>query len=162
MPAELKFVKGRNGAWFPADMYTVGWADRQKMHTVITGKFTRGRDLVRHRKFFALLKLGFQYWEPQAVVDETTGEYFIPEASPEMFREFVTIRAGYFEQFYYPDGSLQVRAKSIAFDNMEEDEFRKLYHNAVNVIMQLPVAEDMTYDQFHNAVTEIAKFDETP
>lgn len=161
MPSELKFVKGKNNAWFPADMFTVGWSEKQKIGTVTTGRFTRPRDLIRHRKFFALLNLGYQYWEVQPIFDETTGEFFVPEKTPEMFREYVTIQAGFFDQFYYPDGSLQVRAKSIAFDNMEEEEFRKLYHNSVNVIMKLPVAEDMTYDQFHNAVTQIAQFDET-
>ncbi|KAF6589125.1 DUF1367 family protein [Cronobacter sp. EKM101R] len=50
------------------------------------------------------------------------------------YREWVTIRAGYFTEHVYPDGSYSRRAKSISFANMDDTEFEQLYKSVLNVL----------------------------
>ena len=53
----------------------------------------------------------------------------------EAYREYVTIKAGYYELHQTPKGVF-IRAKSIAFDSMDEAEFQELYNRVLDVIMQ--------------------------
>ncbi|MEY8709519.1 DUF1367 family protein [Mangrovibacter phragmitis] len=50
------------------------------------------------------------------------------------FREWVTIKAGYYTIHINPDGSRWLRAKSISFASMDETEFEGLYKSVLNVL----------------------------
>lgn len=52
----------------------------------------------------------------------------------EVFREWVTIQAGFFTIHINPDGSRWIRAKSISFANMDDAEFEGLYKSVLNVL----------------------------
>lgn len=92
------------------------------------------RDPVKHCKFFALMRLGFEHWEAKRVHKTYQG---IPVVKNfETFRKEVIKAAGYYEQHWNLDGSMQVVAKSIAFDRMEDDEFDALYDAAAQVLLE--------------------------
>lgn len=52
----------------------------------------------------------------------------------EPFRDWVTIKAGYYTEHFYPDGSRNRCAKSISFAKMDEVEFQQLYKSVLNVL----------------------------
>jgi len=86
-----------------------------------------------HRKFFALLKLGYDAWQPPRRRMKYRGR---PVAkSFEAFREEVTILAGFYEQTFDLAGRLQLRARSISFARMGEDEFERLYSAVIDVLL---------------------------
>ncbi len=86
-----------------------------------------------HRKFFALMNVGFEMWEPKRKRKSYKGMPI--EKNFDQFREDITILAGFYEQTFNLKGEMKLRAKSISFANMEEDEFSILYESVLTVIL---------------------------
>jgi hypothetical protein len=87
-----------------------------------------------HRKFFALLNLGFDAWEPYRKRKSYKGKVIAKNF--EQFREDITILAGYYEQAFDIKGRMKLKAKSISFAKMEEPEFEQLYSAVVDVLLR--------------------------
>lgn len=83
-----------------------------------------------HRKMFALLKIGFDAWEPEL---EHNGQPV--EKNFDQFREDAIICAGFYTQTWNLDGVLTVRPRSIAFANMDDAEFEQVYNAVANVLL---------------------------
>jgi hypothetical protein len=87
-----------------------------------------------HRKFFALLNVGYDAWEPGRTHKSYKG---MPVAKNfEQFREDVTIMAGFYEQTFDLHGRMVLKAKSISFASMGQDEFEKVYSAVADVLLQ--------------------------
>lgn len=86
-----------------------------------------------HKKFFALLTIGFEAWEPSRKHKTYKGKVVAKRF--EQFREDVTILAGWYEQTFDLDGRMKLRAKSISFAKMEQDEFEHLYSAVASVLL---------------------------
>lgn len=87
-----------------------------------------------HRKYFALLDVGYDCWEPSRKRKSYKG--MAVEKSREQFREDITILAGYYEQTFNLKGEMRLRAKSISFANMDDIEFERLYQATVTVLLR--------------------------
>lgn len=83
-----------------------------------------------HRKFFALLEIGFDAWEPTLEHDGNP-----VEKNFEQFREDVTILAGHYVQTWTLDGEMRLRAKSISFASMDDEEFERVYSSVADVLL---------------------------
>jgi hypothetical protein len=86
-----------------------------------------------HRKFFALLNLGFEHWESGRKHKSHNGQPVTK--SFESFRADILILAGFYEQTFDLDGHLKLEAKSISFAKMEQPEFEQVYSAVVNVLL---------------------------
>lgn len=86
-----------------------------------------------HRKFFALLDVGFDAWEPKRKRKSYKGRAMTKNR--EQFREDVIIAAGFYEQTFNLKGEMVLRAKSIKFAKMGNDEFEELYSAVVDVLL---------------------------
>lgn len=93
----------------------------------------KARNIKFHRLFFALLNFAFDMWDPPAE-REFRGQKI--EKNFERFREEVLILAGHFTPTYSLDGSLKLEAKSIAFANCDELEFRGVYSAVLDVVWE--------------------------
>lgn len=87
----------------------------------MTPKIWKERNLQFHKKFFALLNLGF---------DNTKMIGFDLKG----YRSYITMKAGYADVYQTPRG-LMALPKSIAFDKMDDTEFQSLYNSAIQVII---------------------------
>lgn len=85
-----------------------------------------------HRKFMSLLRVGFEYWQP-GEVDKKHG---VPEKNFDQFREDVTILAGFYFPVVRTDGTVRIKAKSISFASMDEEEFERLYQATLTVLLE--------------------------
>jgi hypothetical protein len=86
-----------------------------------------------HRKFFALLNLGFDHWEPGRKHKQYRG---MPVAKNfDHFRKEVIILAGFYEQTFDLDGNMKLEAQSISFAKMENDQFEMVYSAVMNVLL---------------------------
>ena len=74
-----------------------------------------------HRKFFALMEIGFQNQDKYD--------------SLEAFRHEVTMRAGWYLEHHHVTGAISYQAKSISFTKMSELEFQELFHKCIGVII---------------------------
>jgi hypothetical protein len=114
----------------------------------------RPRNLQFHRKFFALLQIAFDHWEPgekTARWGETAQKNF------DRFRKDIIILAGFYYTTVRVDGSLRVEAKSQSFGNMTEDEFEELYSKTIDVILQR-IMTNYTKEDLERVVDEIVAF----
>lgn len=111
----------------PGNGYASDWCNKNAPGLYLFTKAKKIRSPKRHRRFFSMLK------KAQENALEIYGNM-----SPESFRESVTIAAGYYEPFFIPvegGGVVEMRkAKSIAFENMDDDEFKEL-HSAVHGVI---------------------------
>lgn len=116
---------------------------RFKLGQVAKAEVVNPRNLPFFRKWFALVKVAYGMWEETGVKVEYKGEEVLPNF--ERFRKDVTILAGYHHPVVNVRGELRLEADSIAFGNMEEDEFEKLYNatlaTIVNKVMKGRVSE---------------------
>lgn len=126
---------------------------KMKTNDVVMVDVKRVRNYRFHRKFFALLTFAFDLWCERGTGKgiEYKGQHALPNF--EQFREDVTILCGYYEMSVRLDGTVRINAKSIAFANMEQDDFDKLYDKAIDVILHKVIPQvNMTERELREAV----------
>jgi len=84
-----------------------------------------------HRKYFALLWVGFEYWSPP----ELTKELGDIKKNFESFRSDVIVAAGFYNSYISLDNQLKRRPKSISFAKMGEVEFQALFSATIQVLL---------------------------
>ncbi|RNM07723.1 DUF1367 family protein [Dickeya undicola] len=62
--AQLSLVKSPGGILVPSTPDTRDYLNRLSVGAVIYADFKKARNAAFHRKFFSLLNLGFEYWQP--------------------------------------------------------------------------------------------------
>lgn len=127
----MQLFAKHNTSLVPVSDEAKEWFAKVGNGEMVRGKFTRPRNLLFHRKWFALAKLAFDFWEP-AELDDPKWQGVVPERNFDRFRKDLIILAGFYEAFYRIDGSVRIEAKSIAFGNMDEAEFEKLYSATID------------------------------
>ena len=113
-------------------------------------KVTRMRNVDHHRKWWALVNLAFDYWEPGE--DNQVGEKNL-----ERFRKDLIILAGFYKQYIRIDGSTRIEPKSISFGSMSQDEFEGLYEKTIDVIIK-HVLRNYTGDELRSVVDQVEEF----
>lgn len=137
----------------PASQDDAELIDSVRVGDVIHAKFKRMRNPRFHRKFFALLSVGFDHWEPPA--QDYAG---LPvQKNREFFRKEAIKAAGYVEPAHDLRGNLLLYAKSISFGSMGEDEFQQLYSDVGNVLLQ-NVLTNYTADDLDQVVERTLAF----
>jgi hypothetical protein len=129
---EVLLIKRPDGSFVPADEEQAELAAKLPVGKLIRSDMKRVRNPRFLRKFFALLQIGFEWWEPP--MKEFKG--FEVQANFKQFRENVTIAAGYFDVSTSFSGRVRVTPKSISFGSMPEEEFEQLYNAAADVLLQ--------------------------
>ena len=129
---ELLMEKLPSGILAPVNEESAEYLDKVKRGEIHGFNVKKKRNPAFLRKFFALLDIGFNAWEP----GEISSEYGTPQKTRDTFREYIIIKAGFFTVHTWPSGKIRIEAKSIAFGNMSEEDFAVLYSNAIDVILQ--------------------------
>jgi hypothetical protein len=91
----------------------------------------RQRNVRFHRRFFALLNMAFDLWEPAG---SKTFNGRPVEKHFERFREEVLVLAGHYDVSYGLDGSVRFTARSISFGKCDEHEFNDVYRSVLGVV----------------------------
>lgn len=111
------------------------------------------------RKFFALLKVGFDLWTEHGRHNVTYHGQRV-EPNFDRFRKDITILCGFYEATYNIKGELRLEPRSIAFGSMEDDEFEQLYSTAINVLLNNVLARVSIDEQtLRESVDRILAFD---
>lgn len=115
----MYLVKLKNGTYSPA--YESDWQESNRVAVGDEVKATRARNPLFHRKFFALINLMF----------DNQDDY--KKGQEELFRKLMIINAGYYDEAVDKDGKVQRIPRSIAFENMSQADFEKLYEAMLDV-----------------------------
>lgn len=151
---KMRLVRTLAG-YAPADAESEEFArKRHKPGQVVTADVVVPRNHKFHRKFFALLNLGFQYWEPDAT---HKGRPVLKDF--ERFRSDVIILAGFYDVVVNLNGELRLEPKSIAWHKMEDDEFERLYQASIQVLLDKVLgAKGFDRAEIDRVVDELLRF----
>lgn len=125
------FAKGHGNTLIPADPAAEDFIRSLKVGGGATVEAKKARNVRFHRKFFSLLQLAFDVWEPEG---ERIWKDMPVRKDFERFREDITILAGHYDASYGVDGSIKLTAKSISFANCDDVEFERVYSGVLDVV----------------------------
>ena len=126
------FTKTPGGALAPADSETVAFLATLKFGQGVRADVKRARDIQKHRRMFALFNFAFDLWDAPQL--EYEGQ---PVAKNfDRFRKDVTILAGFYDAVTNLRGEVRLEAKSLAFHNMGEEEFQRVYRAVLGVVWE--------------------------
>lgn len=150
---ELVLTKAPNGTLVPADPQAAEYIAKLKLGAGVRATVKQQRNPRFHRKFFALLNVAFDAWDPVEATykGQAVGKNF------EQFRNDITVLAGFYEMAVNLRGETRLTAKSISFANMSQDEFDELYNATVNVILAR-VLTNYTRDDLDAVIDRLTGF----
>ena len=150
---DIYLIKTPTGALVPADSQSADYLRKHKVGQGFKASVTRARNIQFHRKFFALLNYAFDAWEPKEKLykGKPVAKNF------NQFRADITILAGYYETAIRMDGTVRVTPKSIAFHQMNEDEFSELYSAVIDVLLK-QIFLNQTREDIDNVVNNILAY----
>jgi hypothetical protein len=152
----VNFVKTAPQTYKPAEPETEEWDRKTKIGQVVSGDFKRVRNPGFHRKYFALLNIGFDNWEPPAI--EGLDADLKIEKNFDRFRKDIIILCGFYERHFRIDGSVRVEPKSISFASMDDAEFQNLYSKTIDILIKHVYGGNMTPEQMDNTVNQYLSF----
>ncbi len=150
---EVLLIKTPQGYFIPADEQFQESCKRFKVGQTIRADIKAMRNYKFHKKFFAMLDVGFDAWEP----DQKEYKGMPAQKNRTRFRKDCTIAAGFYTTTYDINGNVKLEAKSISFANMDDDEFEKLYSAVADVLLQR-VLRNYTREDLDNVVNQMMGF----
>lgn len=150
---KIVLTKAPGGVLVPIDQQAVEYLAKLKLGAGVTVEIKQHRNPGFHRKFFALLNLAFEAWEPAGT--EYKGERV--QKNFEQFRNDLTVLAGHYETAITLKGETRLTAKSISFANMAQVEFDKLYSSVIDVVLAR-VLTNYTRDDLDQVIEKILRF----
>ena len=112
------------------------------------------RNVMFHRKFFALLNIAFDNWNP----GEINSKYGIPEKNFERFRKDVAILCGHFHLVIRVDGTSRPEADSISFAKMDQETFKDLYSKTIDVLIKHVYKQKIDAEKLDEIVERYLQF----
>lgn len=82
-----------------------------------------------HRKVMAFFRFCFNYWRDDRGITCELKQF-------DVFREHLTVLAGFYEHYTNINGGIRVEASSLSYSNMSEDEFTMFYSALINAAMK--------------------------
>lgn len=149
----IVLTKAAGGALIPVDQQALDFLAKLKTGAGVTVEIKRHRNPGHHRKFFALLNLAYEAWEPT----EATYKGQVVGKNFDQFRNDIVVLAGHYEMAVNLKGETRLTAKSISFASMGQDDFDALYSATVNVILA-KILTKYTRDDLDNVVNQILGF----
>ena len=154
MKAFLRKLPG--GIMRPDDEQSMEALKTIAVGAVVSVEWRHPRNYKFLKKFFKMLEVGFDAWEPA----EQEFKGLPVQKNPDRFRRDVIIAAGYYDMVVNIKGEIRAEAKSIAFGNMSEEEFGKLY-NAVADVLLHKILKHYSKNDLESVVQELLGFTST-
>lgn len=101
---------------------------RLRMGSIVKCKVANPRNYEHHKKFFALLRLTYENL-PLPLIQK-----WHIHSPDDMLRRFKR-DLGYYTTRTTPEGVREIEYKSISFATMEQHQFERFYHQAINLVL---------------------------
>lgn len=125
-------MKHPGGVFSPASDIDLERLQRFKNGEMYTAEIKLTRNPQFHRKVMAFFGFCFQHWS----ADKAGLSYADERTQFNRFRKDLTILAGYYDTVVNIRGEVRAEAKSIAYANMQQDEFEELYNALINAAIK--------------------------
>lgn len=139
---KINFIKNAGGVLTPASDMDAERLTKFKTGEMYEVEIKRTRSPQFHRKVFAFFNFCFEHWEmPEGCIDEV--------GQMKVFRNHLTVLAGYYDSFHGIDGKIRIEAKSLSFGSMSQEEFEQFYNAAINAAMKnlFKAGDDEVYNR---------------
>lgn len=126
---KINMQKNHGGVLCPANDRDLERMNGFKNGEIYEVEIKKSRNPAFHRKVFAFFNFCFEFWSDETSFQCEAGQF-------DLFRRNLTVLAGFKEIYYTIDGRARVEAKSLAFANMEQEEFERCYSALINAAMK--------------------------
>lgn len=128
---KLYLKKGPGGVLVPDDDESAEWIQKLKIGDVVSAEVRRPRNYRFFKKYMALLRHGFEAWEP------ASSEYKGMPAVKNFvrFRKDIAIATGHYVIVVSIKGEARAEADSISFASMTEETFDRLYQKTITLLL---------------------------
>lgn len=153
----IHVIKTASGALVPANEESAEAMKRFKIGNVVKVEATQMRNGRFFRKWWALAQIAYDMWKETAEMPMYKGETLQP--CFEKFRKDLTIMAGYYQAVVNIRCETRLEAKSIAWSQMDESEFEKLYSATITVVLgKILRNSGISEDQLRGMVDQVLEF----
>jgi len=129
---QIDLVKHPGGLFSPASDSDLERLQRFKNGETYTAEIKLTRNPAHHRKAFAFFNFCFAHW----VADRAGLEHMDEHSQFDRFRKDLTILAGFYEQTVRLNGEVRTEAQSLAFSNMDQEQFERCYSALINAAIK--------------------------
>ena len=150
---KTRLIKTLSGL-LPFDPDTEAWYKKIKLGGIVENDSAVIRNPKFFRKYFALLRVGFDNWEPPYIESQKTK----PMKNFDYFRGRIAILCGYYEEAIDFDGKTQFIPDSISFAKMKEPEFQNLYSNTIDIFLKNIYKQNITAEELDETVNRYLSF----
>lgn len=157
---DIVMTKGQNNVFFPATEADAEKVKKYKLGRGVRLKVTQmsEHNYLFHKKCFALLDLCYDHFAGQVDVGtEYRGKKVVP--SKDLFKDEMTILAGYYDAIYSLNGKFRLQAKSWSYNKMTDDDKAKLFSSLINTALKHVYRGNMPEAELRNTVDQILAFD---
>lgn len=156
---ELLFLKSTAGL-SPACEEATEWLRKKKLGATILVEPREMRHGTFFRKWFALVKLGYDYWSEAAETLTYKGQNVLPDF--ERFRKDVTILAGFYRPVANLKGEVRIEAESLKWSSMTEERFNQLYEATIQVLLRKvfngKVCKSWSEEELRSVTNQVLEF----
>lgn len=158
----LHLLRTASGAFVPATEEDANLAKRFKVGSVSRVDLKLMRNPGHHRKFFVLVKIAFDMWTETLPEQTWRGMPVVPNI--DHFRRDLIISAGFHDVVWSTkkdkDGhqTFRVIPKSIAFGNMDQGEFEKLYSATIDVVLRMLPDRGLSEAKLREMAEQVLRF----
>ncbi len=89
----------------------------------------RTRNPAFHRKTFAFFNFCYAHWQGDREFMDERGQF-------DVFRNNLTVTAGFYNEYYNLKGEVRIEAKSLSYGSMDADEFESHYQALIAAAMR--------------------------
>jgi hypothetical protein len=136
---EVMMLKAPAGGLVPMDDEFAQSLQRIRTGSVVRCEISEMRNGLFFRKWWSMVKMAYDMAGDRLKPMEYKGHQVLP--CFDEFRKDITILAGHFEATYKYDGTVRLKAKSLQWSKMKEEDFNKLYSDTIDVILQKVIPE---------------------
>ena len=129
---QIDLVKHPGGVFSPASDSDLERLKRFKNGETYTAEIKLTRNPAHHRKAFAFFNFCFAHW----AADRAGLEHMDEHSQFDRFRKDLTILAGFYEQTVRLNGEVRTEAQSLAFSNMDQEQFERCYSALINAAIK--------------------------
>jgi len=129
---QIDLVKHPGGVFSPANETDLERLQRFKNGETYTAEIKLTRNPSFHRKVMAFFGFCFEHW-----CANRAGLVHMDESSQfDRFRKDLTILAGFYVQTVRLNGDIRTEAESLAFANMDQEKFERVYSALINAAIK--------------------------
>ena len=138
---KIEMIKEPGGIFRPASDMEYEKTVKFKTSELYTVEIKLTRSPKFHRKVFAFFNFCFQYWKGDNEYQDEIKQF-------DVFRNHLTVLAGFYNSYVGIDGRVRVEAKSLSFGSMKQEEFEKCYTAMIQASMThvFKTADERTYN----------------